>query len=327
MRNKSWLLPCLAVFVFGDGPIPTAAEVVRFQPVKGVQTYAAREPVLTLKPGDVLETNTLWSDWFAGKDAPWPGEVGPIAVEGAMPGDTLVVRILKIRPNAPVGRSGTSTVYGCLTATESTPMLHDPVPDRMFLWEIDPDGRSAVLDLPKSRIRRIRVDLVPMVGRLATAPPGDQAIPGGVPSTFGGNMDTSEAREGTTVYLPVHHEGAGFYFGDVHALQGDGEIIGSGIETTADVIFEFGLLKNKEIAWPRLENGDFIMVAGSARPLLDAFRIAHVEMVKWLESEYGFDRWDALQVLSQVGTAQVANVVDPNYTVVAKFPKRYLPGK
>ena len=166
-----------------------------------------------------------------------------------------------------------------------------------------------------------------MLGRLATAPPDGQAVPGGVPSTFGGNMDTSEAREGTTVYLPVYHEGAGFYFGDVHALQGDGEVIGSGIETSADVAFEFGLLKKKEIAWPRLENKDFIMAAGSARPLIDAFRIAHVEMVKWLESEYGFDRWEALQILSQVGTAQVANVVDPNFTVVARFPKRYLPGK
>ncbi len=206
-------------------------------------------------------------------------------------------------------------------------MLNEPVPDKMFLWKIAGDGRSAVLDLPHSRLKQVRVDLVPMLGRLATTPPDDQAVPGGVPSTFGGNMDTSEAREGTTVYLPVYHEGAGFYFGDVHALQGDGEVIGSGIETSADVAFEFGLLKKKKIAWPRLENEDFIMVAGSARPLIDAFRIAHVEMVKWLESEYGFDRWEALQVLSQVGTAQVANVVDPNYTVVARFPKRYLPGK
>jgi len=304
-----------------------AAEVVRFKPVKGVQTYAVRKAVLTVKPGDTLETNTLWSDWFAGKDAPWPGEVGPIHIKGAMAGDTLVVRILKIRPNAPLGRSGTSTVYGSIIATVSTPMLNDPVPDKMFLWKIDGDGRTAVLDLPKSRMKQIRVDLSPMLGRLATAPPGEQAIPGGVPSTFGGNMDTSEAREGTTIYLPVYHEGACFYFGDVHALQGDGEVTGSGIETSADVAFEFGLLKKKAISWPRLENADFIMVAGSARPLIDAFRIAHVEMVKWLESEYGFDRWEALQIMSQVGTAQVANVVDPNYTVVARFPKRYLPGK
>lgn len=137
-------------------------------------------------------------------------------------------------------------------------------------------------------------------------------------------MDTSEACEGATVYLPVFHEGAYFYFGDVHALQGDGEIAGSGIETSADVAFEIDLVKNKKISWPRIENDEFIMVAGSTRPLIDAFRIAHVELVNWLEADYGFDRWEALQVISQIGSAQVANVVDPNFTVVAKFPKAFL---
>jgi acetamidase/formamidase len=302
-----------------------AAEVHRFTPSKGWQTYAVREPVLRINPGDTVETNTLYSDFFTEKDGPWPGEVGPIYINGATPEDALVIKILKIRPNIATGRSGTSTAYGVLTATEMTPMLHEPPPDLIHIWRIDGKRMTAALDLPQSRMKRIEVKLKPMLGRLATAPPGDQAIPGGVPSFFGGNMDTSEACEGATVYLPVFHEGALFYFGDVHALQGDGEIIGSGIETSADVAFRIELLKRRKIGWPRLENGDFIMVAGSARPLIDAFRIAHVEMVKWLEADYGFERWEALQVFSQVGSAQVANVVDPNYTVVAKFPKKYLP--
>jgi acetamidase/formamidase len=138
-------------------------------------------------------------------------------------------------------------------------------------------------------------------------------------------MDASDVREGATVYLPIFHEGAFFYFGDVHALQGDGEITGMGIETSADVTLRLDVIKGKKISWPRFEDADYIMVAGSARPLIDAFRIAHVEMIKWLESDYGFDRWEALEILSQVGVARVANVVDPNYTVVAKFPKKYLP--
>lgn len=303
------------------------AEVVRLKPKTGWQTYAVRKPVLTVKPGDTIESQTLYSDFFTAKDGPWPGEVGPVFVRGAAPGDTLVVRILKIRPNIPTGRSGTSTTYASLTATDTTPMLHEPVPAKMFIWRIDAERMQATLDLPGSRMKAITVALDPMLGRLATAPPGDQAIPGGVPSTFGGNMDTPETRAGATVYLPVYHEGAYFYFGDVHALQGHGEITGSGIETSADVTLQLDVIKGQTIAWPRLENDDWIMVAGSARPLLDAFRIAHVEMVKWLESEYGFERWEALQVLSQVGEAQVANVVDPNYTVIAKFPKKHLPGK
>jgi amidase len=302
-----------------------AAEVHRFKPAKGYQTYSVREPVLRVNPGDTIESSTLYSDFFTEKDGPWPGEVGPVYINGAAEGDTLVIRILKIRPNFATGRSGTSTTYGVLTATDMTPMLQEPAPKLKHVWKIDGKKMTAALDLPGSRMKRIEVALKPMLGRLATAPSGDQAIPGGVPSVFGGNMDTSEAREGATVYLPIYHEGAYFYFGDVHALQGDGEIIGSGIETSADVAFKIELLKGKKIGWPRLENGEFIMVAGSARPLIDAFRIAHVEMVKWLETEYGFERWEALQVLSQVGSAQVANVVDPNYTVVAKFPKKYLP--
>ena len=323
MHNKMILFFILISLL----PWGAQADTHTLKPDKGYQTYAVREPVLRIKPGDILETNTLYSDFFTKKDGPWPGEVGPIYIEGATPEDTLVIQILKIKPNIPTGRSGTSEEYASLTSTSLTPMLYEPVPHRIYIWKIDAESNTAVLDLPESEMDSIEVTLDPMLGRLATAPPGDQAVPGGVPFNFGGNMDTPETRVGTTVYLPIFHEGAYFYFGDVHALQGDGEITGSGIETSAEVTLQLDLIKNKKIAWPRLENKDWIMVAGSVRPLIDAFRIAHVEMVKWLETDYGFDRWEALQVMSQVGKAGVANVVDPNYTIVAKFPKKYLPKK
>jgi acetamidase/formamidase len=321
MRLRVFLVGVLTICSFN----PVSAEVHHFKAVQGSQTYAVREPILRIKPGDILETNTLYADFFTAKDGPWPGEVGPIYVEGATPNDTLVVKIIKIYPNIGTGRSGTSKVYGSLTATHTTPMLHDPVPEKKFIWKIDAQKMTATLDLPNSRMKQIQVRLIPMLGRLATAPSGDQAVLGSVPFNFGGNMDTSDACEGAIVYLPIFHEGAYFYFGDVHALQGDGEITGSGIETSADITLQIDLIKDKKIEWPRLENDEFIMVAGSIRPLMDAFRIAHVEMVKWLESDYGFDQWEALQLLSQVGSARVANVVDPNYTIVAKFPKKYLP--
>ncbi len=321
MYTRSWLPVLLVVCLSGT----TVAETHRFTPSIGYQTYAVREPVLTIKPGDIIESNTLFSDFFTEKDGPWPGEVGPIYIEGATSEDTLVIKIHRIRPNAPTGRSGTSPSYGSLTATNTTPMLHDPVPNHRYIWNINAEKMTATLDLPKSKLEKIEVELVPMLGRLATAPSGDQAISGGVPYDFGGNMDTPDTCEGATVYLPIFHEGAYFYFGDVHALQGDGEITGMGIETSADVTLEIDLIKGRKIAWPRIENDEYIMVAGSVRPLIDAFRIAHVEMIKWLETEYGFDRWEALQVFSQVGVARVANVVDPNYTVVAKFPKKHLP--
>ncbi|MCJ7581861.1 MAG: acetamidase/formamidase family protein, partial [Candidatus Aminicenantes bacterium] len=244
MRIKSYFV-CLAMMMTFS---LAEAEVLQFKPVEGYQTYAKREPVFSLKPGDILETNTLYSDFFTEKDGHWPGEVGPIYIEGATPADTLIIKILKISPNIETGRSGTSTVYGSLTATTNTPMLHDPVPEKMFIWNIDTRNRTATLELPHSRMKKIQVELSPMLGRLATAPPDDQAIPGGVPYNFGGNMDTPEACEGATVYLPIFHEGAYFYFGDVHALQGDGEITGSGIETSADVTMQIDLIKDYKIA-------------------------------------------------------------------------------
>lgn len=318
-------IPAVWLLVLATGSVSASAETHKFTPEVGYQTYKVRDPVLRVAPGDVVETNTLYSTIFIQKEGAWPGEVGPIYVEGATPDDTLVVKVVSLRPNLDKGRSGTSPGFAALTQTKNTPMLHEPVPDHTYIWDIDRAKMTASLDLPGSRMKRVEVDLVPMLGRLATAPSGEQAISGGVPYDFGGNMDSSLAREGATLYLPIFHEGAYFYFGDVHALQGDGEITGTGIETSADVTFQFDVIKGKTIAWPRFENEDYIMVAGSVRPLMDAFRIAHVEMVKWLEADYGFDRWEAMQLLSQVGEAQIANVVDPNYTVVSKFPKKYLP--
>jgi acetamidase/formamidase len=309
------------------------AETIRFKPTVGYDTFAVREPVLRIKPGDVVESNSLPSRSYFGDNSPGPnidgstgdGATGPFYVEGATTNDTLVITILKIRPSIDSGRSGTSPTFAVLTPTTNTPMLSDPAPEIRFMWKIDREHMKATLDLPKSKAKRIEVDLIPMLGRMAVAPDGSQAISGAWPGPFGGNMDSSDAREGATVYLPIFHDGAYFYFGDAHGLQGDGELTGSGIETAVDVTLKFDLIKNQKIEWPRMENQDFIMVAGSARPLEDAFRIANVEMIKWLEHDYGFDRWEALQVLSQVAVSRIANVVDPNYTVMAKFPKQYLP--
>ncbi|GBC81458.1 hypothetical protein HRbin10_00570 [bacterium HR10] len=301
------------------------AEVHRFKPTVGYPTFARREPVLRLRPGDIVETETLWGEWYERPGGRWPGEVGPFYIEGAMPGDTLVVKILRLRPNRDIAISTHNPTFGLLAADRWTPMLTDPIPARRFVWTLDRERLTAMLELPGSQRRRIEVPLAPMLGRVAVAPPGEESFDGLWPGPFGGNMDAPEVREGTTVYLPVFHEGALFYFGDGHALQGDGEICGSGLETTMEVTFQFDLIKGKRIAWPRLEDAEYIMVAGSMRPLVDAVRIACVELIHWLVEDYGFDKWEALQIVSQLAVLRVANVVDPHYTVVAKFPKRYLP--
>lgn len=278
-----------------------------------------------MQPGDVLESESLWGEWYEKAGGKWPGEVGPIAIAGAEPGDTLVVEILKVRPNRDTAVSTQGGGFGALVPDEGTAMLNAPFPRGRFVWKLDRQALTGTLELPRSGGRSLTVPLAPMLGRVAVAPEGQEAFDGLWPGNFGGNMDAADVREGSTVYLPVFHPGALFYFGDGHALQGDGEVCGSGLETAMDVAFRFGLKKKKKIAWPRIEDAEHIMVAGSSRPLSDALRIAFVELIGWLTSEYGFDREEAYQVVSQLAKVRVAQMVDPLYTVIAKFPKKYLP--
>jgi amidase len=324
MRSTVFPFLCVVCLV----PASADADVIKFEPTQGVQTFAVRPPVLRIKPGDTVESRTFSKpgDYYEKDGGAWPGEVGPFYVEGAAPGDALVVRIIKVRPNRDSAVSNVrSNGISAVVPDNRTRMITDPLPARRFVWTLDRARNMGILELPNSASKRIEVALSPMLGRLAVAPAGEEAFGGLWPGDFGGNMDSPDAREGTTVYLPVFHEGAYFYFGDGHALQGDGEICGSGLETTMDVTLQFGLVKGKRIRWPRYEDAEDIMVAGSGRPLVDAFRIAQVELIDWLVTEYGFEKMEAYQIVSQVGRSRIANVVDPNYTVMAKFPKKYLP--
>lgn len=303
----------------------TFAQTHRFTPKIGYPTFAKREPVLRIKPGDTVETSSLWGEWYERAGGAWPGEVGPFYIEGATTNDILVVKILKLRPNRDTAVSTHSPGFSALANDRRTPMLNDPIPAKRFIWKLDRARNTGTLELPNSRMKKIEVELKPMLGRVAVAPAGEEAWGGLWPGDFGGNMDASDVCEGATVYLPIFHDGALFYFGDGHALQGDGEVCGSGLETAMDVTFQFDLIKGKKIRWPRIENNEYIMATGSVRPLMDAFRIAQIELIQWLVDDYGFDKWEAFQVVSQVGVTRVANAVDPNYTMVAKFPKKYLP--
>jgi amidase len=313
------------ILVFQQTPQP-----IKFEPTSGVPSFAVREPVLRIKPGAIVQSRTFSreGDYYERAGGAWPGEVGPFYIEGATPNDTLVVKILKLTLNRDTAVSSvTANGISAVAGDSRTRILNDPLPARRFVWQLDRTRNVGILELPNSASKRFEVPLRPMLGRLAVAPAGAEEFGGLWPGNFGGNMDSSDAREGTTVQLPIFHDGALFYFGDVHALQGDGEIVGSGLETTADVTFQFDVIKGRRIRWPRMEDENDIMVAGSVRPLVDAFRIAQVELIEWLVDEYGFEKMEAYQVVSQAGHSRIANVVDPNYTVMAKFPKKLLPPK
>lgn len=307
-----------------QGQVP---DTVHFSPSVVQPTFAVREPVLTINPGTVLISETHWGEYFSPEGGAFPGEVGPFFIEGATTNDILVVKVHKVEPNYDYAASNIGPAFGGLSTDSRVRMLNDPVPSHRYLWELDRAAMTGTTDLPESEMGKITIDLQPMLGRVAVAPRGEEAFGGLWPGDFGGNMDAQEIRPGATVYLPIFHDGAYFYFGDGHARQGYGEVNGSGLETSMDVVLEIDLIKGKTIDWPRIEDDEYIMVAGSARPLIDAFRLAHVELVEWLEEDYGFGRWDAYQLLGQLAESTVANIVDPIYTVVAKFPKKYLPNR
>ncbi|HEX9698660.1 MAG TPA: acetamidase/formamidase family protein [Acidobacteriota bacterium] len=322
--SRTILMTSVAL-VAGGAAGAAQQNVVEFTPTVGHPTFAVREPVLTIQPGTILRSRTNHGAYYDPGGGEFPGEVGPFYIEGATTGDTLVVEVLSVRPNHDLAGAQIYPDFGGLATDSRLRLLNDPVPARRYEWRLDTEAMTGTVELPDSAMGEITIELRPMLGRLAVAPAGEEAYNGLWPGNFGGNMDAQEVRPGTTVYLPIFHDGAYFYFGDGHARQGEGEVNGTGLETSMDVELRIDLIKGKTIDWPRLEDDEFIMVAGSARPLIDAFRLAHVELIEWLETEYGFGRWDAYLLVGQLGESSVANIVDPIYTVVAKFPKQYLP--
>jgi acetamidase/formamidase len=288
---------------------------------------------MKVKPGDILE---LWTDdCFGGlietvddlpseKITAFNPQTGPFYVEGAEPGDTLALHFVSIEPARDWAVSTTFPLFGSLTSTTRTVTLQDPLPEIVWRYEIE-RSRGTVRFESRNGDQRVELPLDPMHGTVGVAPAGGEARSSLVPDAHGGNMDTPEMRAGTTCYLGVNVDGALFSIGDGHYRQGEGETCGVAIEGAMNTVLVVDLIAGRPTPWPRLENDDYIMSTGSARPLEDAFRIAHGDLVLWLVEEFGFDKLDAYQLVSQISESPVANVCDPNYTFLAKAPKRYLP--
>jgi acetamidase/formamidase len=249
-------------------------------------------------------------------------QTGPFYVEGAEPGDTLVVTIERLETNRTAGLSS-SLMAPYSVDPSAIASLTDRNAKRVP-WTIDKAKGVVRLELPEIRPAMIELPLRPMLGCLGVAPARKEALSTAVPGPFGGNMDYAGLTAGVKVMLPVSEPGALLFLGDAHARQGDGEITGAGIETSMDVEFRVDVLK-KTIAWPRIETDAYIMVLGSARPLLEALQHATTEMQRWLAADYGFSERGASIFMGQALEYEIANIVDPSFTVVAKVRKSFLP--
>ena len=289
-----------------------------------------RDPVATVKPGEtfVVETADAFENKIDSPDAditkliqlPYVNPLaGPISVEGAEKGDTLAVTIHSIEVTRDYGVSALIPEFGGLCSTVFTRTLNPPLPPRVMLHPIR-DGEitfSEELAIPP-------YPYSPFYGTIGTAPELE-AISSLAPGVHGGNMDAADVCPGNTIYLPVTVPGALLYVGDGHAAQGDAEVCGVATEIPTRGTLTVALVKGQAIRTPRVESDEYIMTVGSARPMEDAARIAFYELVMWLEADYGIERLMAYQLCSQVAGVRLANMVDILYSVVAKFPKRYLP--
>ena len=286
------------------------------------------DPVLQVEPGDRIVVETR--DAFEGaikteKDLPSQKctmpflnpQNGPIMIKGAQKGDAVAVYIESMLPRGenPRGTCAMIPEFGGLTGTYYTATLNDPLPE--IVRKINVDEQWVYWS------ERVTLPYKPHIGTLSLSPEID-SINSLTPDNHGGNMDVPDMGPGSITYLPVRSPGGRLFIGDAHACQGDGEVCGTAVEYQSTTTVRVDLIKGWKIDWPRLENEDALMSIGSARPLEDATRIAYRELVLWMAAEYGFDKWDAYMMLSQVGRVRLGNFVDPKYTVGAMVAKHYL---
>jgi acetamidase/formamidase len=317
----------------------TETQVHRVTASTYYRTFSGAHPVLKrVRPGDTIITKTLDAGGQDEKDVrrsePSNPLTGPFYVEGAEPGDALVVRFLKVRMN----RNWGFTTYrlGLFSLTpESIEELYPnrykddlirPGRSNLVPWDIDIERRIVSLREPKSKVIKLEFPAKPMLGCVGVAPAGDFAPTSGPSGSYGGNLDYNEIGEGAVVMLPVYHPGALLFLGDGHALQADGEPTGTGIETSMDVEFILEVRKKANLTGPRVETNENIISIGSqpefASSLDRALQMATSDMINWLIKDYKLEPWAAHLLIGYQGRYDVVTVAG---SMALRIPKKYLP--
>jgi amidase len=302
-------------------------------------TLDRRHPIVArIKPGEVASTRLLDAgarDFMNVQRAqPSNPMVGPIYIEGAEPGDAIVVSLRKVRPSR-----GTAWSYyrlGLFSLTPQTveglypntfkPDIVRPGRSDLLIWDVDTVRGMVKLREPVSARHKLEFPMEPMLGVIGVAPSGDYAPTSGPSREYGGNMDFNEIREGSTVILPVYHPGALLFMADGHALMADGEPTGAGIETSMDVEFSVDIIKRARLSGPRVTNRDYIISVGSQAEFIStidrAVQLATSDMVRWLTEEYKMEPWAAHLLINAKGEYEIVTVMG---SAAIKIPKRFLP--
>ncbi len=301
------------------------------------------EPLLRVQPGEAFEIET----WDAGtgyfksaQDKAVPGKrpgfdripplanpiAGPVYLEGAQRGDTLVITVeeilvadyswIAVGPKR--GPLGESTRWPELSTDYTTKILrHTPGPSGTMR-----DGTVHFND-------RISWPITPFIGTLGVAPDREVTTSIDGQGEWGGNLDIRDVCPGHRILLPIFHPGALFYLGDVHASQGDTEFTGTAAETQATVRLRLDLVKGRRVPWMRIDKPDSIVSVYAYRPLEVAVETATINLMDWLITDHGFSPTDAYCLVStcpdfRIHVYQMCKLAKLNYVAGAELRKRYL---
>ncbi|MFN0169943.1 MAG: acetamidase/formamidase family protein [Bryobacteraceae bacterium] len=330
--SQSFVIPvfCLAFAGATEG----LAETHRVIGESYYHTFSKSHPVLArVKPGDRIVTKIVDSagfDFQGIRRTKTHGNplTGAFFIEGAEPGDTLIVRLDRVRLNRDKGytsyQAGVSNLPAELASEKPRPDAVYKGYDYLRPWDIDLGKNLVRLREPKSGKVRLEFAAMPMLGCIGVAPEGDYSPRSGPAGYWGGNLDYNLIREGNTVMLPVFHPGALLFFGDGHALQGDGEAIGSGVETSLDVEVTVDLRKGGRLTIPRAETPEWIVSIGAKEKgeLRETLELATTDMIRWLVTSYGLEPWAAHALVGVQAKYDLASFAG---TFALRIPKQNLP--
>ncbi len=330
---------CLLAAACAWGEALPSAQSTRIVAETYYNTFSRAHPVLArVKPGEVVSTRTIDAsgrdDTGTVRARPSNPLTGPFYVEGAEPGDALVVRFARVRMNRNWGWSTYRLGLYSLTPESIEgiyPNRYKPgeiIKERVNVvpWDLDLQRQTVRLREPASAVHKMEFAARPMLGCVGVAPAGDFAPTSSPSGNYGGNLDYNEIAEGATVILPVFHPGALLFIGDGHALQADGEPTGTGVETSMDVDFTVAVRKKVSLAGPRVETGEHIISIGSQPEFASStnrgLQMATSDMVNWLTSEYRMEPWAAHLLIGYQGRYDIVTVAG---SVALRIPKKQLP--
>ena len=307
----------------------TSSTSLHFTPTSFSNSFTLnREPVLKIRSGDTVSTETIDAGGFDKKGVrrQKPGNplTGPFYIENCSAGDVVAVTITRLALNRPTAFTTESFVSRALPKTITNEFKKKLT---LVKWKLDTLAGFATIDTPYEHLNNFKVPLKPFLGCIGVAPSNKKnEILSFFQGAFGGNMDFEAVTRQATVYLPVFHEGAYLYLGDGHALQGHGEIAGNALETSLDVEFTVRVIKKEVLSlnYPRVEDSIYLMATGFDKSLDDALKMATSGLLEWLQQDYHLSLQEATQVMSTSIEYTIAEIADPEVEVVAKIKKEVL---